>query len=80
MVNNSLTLSEVNALLSNSLNKYHPFILYFSSFLCLLNLSLLYQVGTTPMKYNLNKWFARFIDLNYLIFTINFSALALGSW
>jgi hypothetical protein len=32
------------------------------------------------MKYNLNKWFARFIDLNYLIFTINFSALALGSW
>lgn len=79
-VNNSLTLSEVNTLLSNSLNKYHPFILYFSSFLCLLNLSLLYQVGTTPMKYNLNKWFARFIDLNYLIFTINFSALALGSW
>ena len=80
MVSNSLTSSEINALLSNSLNKYHPLILYFSSFLCLLNFLLLYQVGTTPMRYNLNKWFLRFRHLNYLAFTINFSALALGSW
>ena len=80
MVSNSLTSSEVNALLSNSLNKYHPLILYFSSFLCLLNFLLLSQVGTTPMRYNLNKWFLKFRHLNYLTFTINFSALAVGSW
>ena len=80
MVSASLTSSEVNALLSNSLNKYHPLILYFSSFLCLLNFLLLSQVGTTPMRYNLNQWFVRFRHLNYRIFIINFSALALGSW
>ena len=72
--------SEVNLLLSNNLNKYHPLILYWSTFALITNifLSLNYHLAKPLFSTSMNS--NKFLLLNLNVFYINFIALALGSW
>jgi hypothetical protein len=77
---NCLSSSEINALLSNSLNKYHPLLLYWSSFLCFVTTFALVMTYLPLVKFerNLNIW--SYQILMFRVLTLNFIALALGSW
>ena len=72
--------SEVNLLLSNNLNKYHPLILYWSTFALIANilLSSNYHLTKSLFASSLNS--NKFSQSNLSVFYINFIALALGSW
>lgn len=78
-INLDLNLTSINLLLTNNLNKYHPFIFYISTFL----LFILYWINLNlnlnkTFVYNLNSYLLFFYN-NYII-SINLFALFLGSW
>ena len=72
--------SNINLLLSNNLNKYHPFIFYFSTFILMILITIHFQF------FMLNKLFLENFLLinNYKLaiynFPLNSFALFLGSW
>jgi hypothetical protein len=77
-VTNSLITSDINLLLSNNLNKYHPYILYMSTFLLLITLTptltLLWN------RYQIPYHLLRLSIFSDKIFFWNIIALLLGSW
>lgn len=71
---------QVNILLTNALNKYHPFIFYTSLFL-LLVLSIQYILATFDSKrFNVSTVLTGINLQTKLIIFLNFTALYLGSW
>jgi len=73
-------ISSINILLTNNLNKYHPFIFYISSILFfLLTIEFLVYVSQN-LKFSRNWTILNVNYLKYLIFIINIFTLYLGSW
>lgn len=79
-VSSTLSNSEINALLSNSLNKYHPLLLYWSSFLCFITSFTLLWAYLPLLKFERNWNISNYQNLMFRVLTVNFIALALGSW
>ena len=71
----------LNRLLTNSLNKYHPFIFYFSTCL-LLSTAWLCFIGSTPRStpFNIPKLLAYWDRGSWLVVLVNLSSLLMGSW
>ena len=74
------TSSEVNTLLTNNLNKYHPLLLYVSSFTLILSLVVVNVMFELPFKFLAIKNLTRYLDVSYYLFGVSFTALFLGSW
>lgn len=75
-----LNLSLVNLLLSNNLNKYHPFIFYTSVFLTTPILFKMYTSHDSLTIFDLNYFSKCIVRLTTLTLVINLFALFLGSW
>jgi len=77
---NDLNISSLNLLLTNNLNKYHPFIFYTSVILflniLLLNLSLFFNKFQFIDKYLINYSYSNI----HFVLIVNLLALFLGSW
>ena len=76
-----LQLENINNLLTNSINKYHPFLLYWGGlFLLLVSIYWLYKIFWTYYLFYLNK-VALTVSLKYIQhFIILFFTLGLGGW
>jgi len=72
--------SEVNLLLSNNLNKYHPLILYWSTFALVVSTLTLLSPCLVPYRFNPPYKANKLAKSNVVIFYTNFIALALGAW
>ena len=72
--------SEVNMLLNNSLNKYHPILLYISSFFFIKTFILIKFCFDLNQLFSNNRIFKENYFTNILVFNLNFFALFLGSW
>ena len=75
-----LTSSDVNSLLTNNLNKYHPAILYYSAFLALVGGFTLVSKLFNPYSFSSTLGLNEIYRWSQNLFVISFIALALGSW
>lgn len=75
-----LNLSSINLLLSNNLNKYHPFIFYISVFITTPPIFKIYSVYGLPNLFSLNYFCTCIRQLITSTLLINLFALFLGSW
>lgn len=73
-----LNLSAINTLLLNTLNKYHPFLLYLSVFSLLSSLA--YIPKYTKLNFGLNYFLSIFRLLIVSVLLLSFTALYLGGW
>jgi len=76
----NLTLSGVNTLLTNNLNKYHPLLLYISSFLLILSVGMTNLTFELFFKFSIVRSLIKYLNISYYLFGVNFIALLLGSW
>lgn len=76
----NVTVTDLNILLINSLNKYHPFILYLSA-VFFFNLFYLYSKNNTYInKFLLNNLVNNYLFIEKSTLIVNAIALFLGSW
>ena len=75
----SLVDSEVNLLLTNSLNKYHPFILYTSIFYLIIMYTYSVIFNLNSSGFYLTSFFKITFNINIQMLFINIVALFLGS-
>ena len=76
----NLLYSEINTLLTNNLNKYHPLLLYISSFSLLLILVQSNTLFSFPIRFYIPKNLMSYRATSYSNFGLSFTALFLGSW
>ena len=72
--------SDFNTLLSNNLNKYHPYLLYSSAFFILLSSSTYFLGVNFKSRYNSLIYVNKYFNYNYKSLLWSTFALFLGSW
>lgn len=75
-----LNITSVNQLLTNNLNKYHPFIFYLSVFLTFNSILILIRNLYTNLTFISNGTTKNFLQTIKYILLLNLTALFLGSW
>ena len=75
-----LNITSVNQLLTNNLNKYHPFIFYLSVFLTFNSILILICNLYTNLTFISNSTTKNFVKTIKYVLLLNLTALLLGSW